>query len=138
MKKAFIRSLSWVLSVMMIFGVIVIIPITANAIDSKLEKAVQWAINIANDDSHGYSQENRWGPDYDCSSFVISALKNAGIDVGNASFTGNMVDELSKRNFQYISWSDTGGVSGLRRGDIMWRSGHTEMYIGNNQQVGAH
>ena len=63
MKKAFIRSLSWVLSVMMIFGVIVIIPITANAIDSKLEKAVQWAINIANDDSHGYSQENRWGPE---------------------------------------------------------------------------
>ena len=138
MKKAFIRSLSWVLSVMMIFGVIVIIPITANAIDSKLEKAVQWAINIANDDSHGYSQENRWGPDYDCSSFVISALKNAGMDVGNASYTGNMVDELSKRNFQYISWGDTGGVSGLRRGDIMWRSGHTEMYIGNNQQVGAH
>ena len=138
MKKAFIRSLSWVLSVMMIFGVIVIIPITANAIDSKLEKAVQWAINIANDDSHGYSQENRWGPDYDCSSFVISALKNAGIDVGNASYTGNMVDELSQRDFKCISWSDTGGVSGLRRGDIIWRTGHTEMYIGNNQRVGAH
>lgn len=60
------------------------------AASSKIEKALQWAINIANDNSHGYSQSNRWGPDYDCSSFVISALKAAGIDTGNATYTGNM------------------------------------------------
>ena len=32
------------------------------------EAAVQWAVNIANDQSHGYSQASRWGnPDYDIS-----------------------------------------------------------------------
>ena len=42
-----------------------------------IEKAIAWAINIANDDSHGYTQRlnRRTGPDYDCSSFVSSAFK---------------------------------------------------------------
>ena len=35
---------------------------------TKTEKAVTWAIKIANDPAHGYDQDNRWGPDYDCSS----------------------------------------------------------------------
>ena len=41
---------------------------------TKTEKAVTWAIKIANDPAHGYDQDNRWGPDYDCSSLVISCL----------------------------------------------------------------
>ena len=28
-----------------------------------IEKAVQWAIQTANDNSHGYSQVDRWGTD---------------------------------------------------------------------------
>ena len=43
-----------------------------------IEKYVTWAVNIANDNTHGYSQAVRWSPDYDCSSFVISALEAAG------------------------------------------------------------
>ena len=39
------------------------------------DKAVQWVIGVAEDNSHGYDQSSRWGPDYDCSSFVISAFK---------------------------------------------------------------
>ena len=39
---------------------------------------LQWAIDIANDDSHGYSQCNRLGPDYDCSSLVWHSLLNSG------------------------------------------------------------
>ena len=39
----------------------------------KIETATQWMIDLANDNSHGYDQTNRWGPDYDCSSAVISA-----------------------------------------------------------------
>ena len=32
---------------------------------------VDWAVSVAKDDKHGYSQPNRGGdPDYDCSSFV--------------------------------------------------------------------
>ena len=46
----------------------------------KIETAVQWAVNTANDNSHGYSQTSRGGnPDYDCSSFVIAAWANAGV-----------------------------------------------------------
>ena len=60
---------------------------------TKTESAVQWAINIANDNRHGYSQANRWGnPDYDCSSLVISAWQQAGVPVksNGATYTGNM------------------------------------------------
>ena len=44
-----------------------------------IDNAVQWATDIANDDSHWYSQDVRWGPHYDCSSFVIMVLHIRGI-----------------------------------------------------------
>lgn len=47
----------------------------------KIETATQWMIDLANDDSHGYDQDSRWGPDYDCSSSVISAWQYAGVPV---------------------------------------------------------
>ncbi|MBP5380093.1 MAG: C40 family peptidase [Ruminococcus sp.] len=116
--------------------------LSANAA-SKLEKAVNWAIGIANDNSHGYSQTNRNGnPDYDCSSLVISALKYAGINVGNASYTGNMKDEFLAHDFKWIPISSISGTSDLKVGDVLFYrangSGHTEMYIGSGKNVGAH
>ena len=116
--------------------------LSANAA-SKLEKAVNWAVSIANDNTHGYSQTNRNGnPDYDCSSLVISALKQAGIDVGNASYTGNMKDEFLAHDFKWIPISSISGTKDLKLGDVLFRrsngSGHTEMYIGNGKNVGAH
>ena len=41
------------------------------------EKAAAWAEAIAADEAHGYDQSARWGPDYDCSSLVIAAYKQA-------------------------------------------------------------
>ena len=32
---------------------------------SIIEKAVNWIIGIANDNTHGYDQGSRWSPDYD-------------------------------------------------------------------------
>ena len=60
----------------------------------KIENAVQWMINLANDDSHGYDQAHRWGPNYDCASAVISAWEQAGVPVktNGASYTGDMAD----------------------------------------------
>ena len=57
-----------------------------------IESAVNWAVKIANDNSHGYDQNSRWGPNYDCSSLVISAFEQAGCKVksGGATYTGNM------------------------------------------------
>ena len=48
---------------------------------TKIEKAVTWALAIANDNTHGYDQQYRWGPDYDCSSLIISAWQQAGVPV---------------------------------------------------------
>ena len=112
---------------------------TVEAASPVVEQAISWAISIANDNSHGYSMTSRWGPDYDCSSFVISAFRNAGVNVGSATYTGNMRSQFTQHGFQWIPWSQIGGTSNLQRGDILLNDAqHTEIYLGNNQNVGAH
>lgn len=108
------------------------------------EQALQWAIGIANDQSHGYSQANRWGnPDYDCSSLVLSAYKKAGIDVGQATYTGNMRQELLKHGFSDVTASiNLASGANLQRGDILLyhiggTAGHTALYAGQGQIVHA-
>lgn len=108
------------------------------------DKACIWAEGIANDQSHGYSQANRFGPDYDCSSLVISAYKSAGVSISwnEVSYTGNM-DKLKNYGFKDVTASinlETG--SGLQRGDILYyhisgTNGHTAMYCGNGKIVHA-
>ena len=108
------------------------------------ESALQWAIQIANDQRHGYSQANRWGnPDYDCSSLVLSAYKRAGADIGQATYTGNMRSELLKHGFTDVTAScNLSNCNGMQRGDILLyhlsgTQGHTALYAGNKQIVHA-
>ncbi len=113
--------------------------IKAEAASSVVERAISWAIATSNDDSHGYSMTSRWGPDYDCSSFVITAFRNAGLDVGKATYTGNMREQFTQHGFQWIPWAQIGGVGNLQRGDVLLNEvWHTEIYLGNSQNVGAH
>ena len=134
------RVLSLVLVLAIVIGVVPYYSLTVNALDSRVEKAIEWAIAIANDNSHGYSQENRNGPDYDCSSFVSTAFKNAGFSVSGSLHTGNMLNAFISAGFTKYN---KGAVT-LQRGDILLRpktssrGGHTELYIGNNQCVAAH
>ena len=106
-----------------------------------IEDAVEWAIGIANDDSHGYDQTNRWGPDYDCSSLVIQAWQNAGVPVKTqgASYTGNMYDAFIACGFVDVtSQVDLSSGSGVIRGDVLLNIvNHTAMSIGNGQIVQA-
>lgn len=112
---------------------------TASAIDSRVENAVQRAIAIANDNSHGYSQSRRTGPDYDCSSLVYYAFSSAGFSLSPAWFnTRNMGDALKNAGFTELTNINLSNSNALQRGDILWKSGHTEIYIGSNQLVGAH
>lgn len=107
----------------------------------KIETATQWMIDLANDDSHGYDQDSRWGPDYDCSSSVISAWQYAGVPVKTkgASSTYDMKNVFLSCGFtNVISSVNVSTGAGLKRGDVLHRSGHTAMYIGNNKQVAAH
>ena len=51
----------------------------ASTSPAAVQQAVSRALDIAKDNSHGYSQQTRWGnPNYDCSSFVITCWDFAG------------------------------------------------------------
>ena len=107
-----------------------------------IERAISWALKIASDDSHGYDQNSRWGtPDYDCSSFVISAFEQAGIKLksAGATYTGDMRGAALKTGFSDVTKSvnlSSGG--GLKRGDILLDAGrHVALYLGDGQLVHA-
>lgn len=102
-----------------------------------INDAIAWAVGIANDDSHGYDQDDRWGPDYDCASLVIQAYENAGclVKTQGATNTSNMRSNFVYCGFVQINY--TAGMT-LYAGDVLWREGHCAMYIGNDQIVSAH
>ena len=109
---------------------------------TKVEKATEWMINLAEDDSHGYSQANRWGPsDYDCSSAIITAWQQAGVPVkvNGATYTGNMRAAFLLAGFKDVTASvDLQTGSGLHRGDVLLNyTSHTAMYIGDGKIVHA-
>lgn len=92
-----------------------------------INSAVEWAVDIANDDSHGYSQSVRWGPHYDCSSFVISAYDQAGVPVksGGATYTGDMKRVFLDNGFEDVTSSvNLSNGSGLKKGDVLLNETH--------------
>jgi hypothetical protein len=102
---------------------------------SVIETAIQWAVGIAADNSHGYDQIHRWGPDYDCSSLVISAYRAAGLPLKGATYTGNMRAAFIKDGFKSIPYKT--GMS-LFRGDVLLnKKHHTALYIGDGKIVQA-
>lgn len=107
-----------------------------------VESAVQWAIEKASNNFITYSQDfrnlkNLNGYSYDCSSFIITAFYAAGIDV-NATWTGNMRSGFEAAGFTWIP-GNYFDASDCLRGDILVKEiepyAHTQMYIGNNQDV---
>ena len=114
-------------------------------VTSKITRMVNHAKDLAADDSHGYSQARRWGPDdFDCSSFMYECAHFAGYNVGvgpdATRYTGTMLEDFRKAGF--IVYEYDGNIDDLDPGDIMLAHNgsmqHTEMYIGNGKFVGAH
>ena len=108
---------------------------------SKIEAAVTWMEERAADPRNGYSQANRWGPDYDCSSFVITAWQQAGVLVKDkgATYTGNMRTAFLACGFKNVTQSiNLATGSGLHRGDVLLNDlDHTAVCVGMGRVVHA-
>lgn len=84
-----------------------------------IQKAIDFMRVACDEWSLGYDQFNRWdvrdGGECDCSSLVITALKQAGFDVGSATYTGNMSANLTARGWKRMS----ADISKCQPGDIL-------------------
>ena len=72
------------------------------------------------------------GLDRDCSSSMGTVLIGTGLlPRGTYIWTGNERSILKQCGYVQVN------LSKLKRGDILWKQGHTEMYLGNGLQGGA-
>lgn len=72
------------------------------------------------------------GADYDCSESIRMSYR--AIDIlpyGSYMWTGNERELLAEFGFIKVN------MNHLQRGDVLWKPGHTEMYLGNGVQGGA-
>ena len=102
------------------------------------EIASSWMEAMAADDTHGYDQGSRWGPDYDCSSLVINAYKKAGVPL-TCTYTGNMKADMLAHHFRDVTkMVNLTSGTGLIRGDVLLHeTKHTAMFIGGGRLVHA-
>lgn len=105
---------------------------------SVIERAIAWAVGIAEDNSHGYDQIHRWlNPDVDCSSLVIMSFEQAGVPVkeAGATYTGNMKSAFTKCGFKALPYLKD---MPLKRGDVLLNEKHhTALYLGDKKIVQA-
>lgn len=130
-------------------------PVVA-VVDTKLavaERIAQTGEHIAKHDVHGYSQYNRMGygaetvkfsdnttfiihlGDYDCSEMARTCA-NAGLGIGaiNYMWSGDADGKLKGAGFKRIPFS----TSAVKRGDILWKTKHMGIALGNGKQADAH
>lgn len=99
-----------------------------------VEEFINKVCSKIRDNRYYYSmnRENEFA--VDCSWLLITSLKEVGVDVHGATYTGNM-EKLTGAGFKRIIIKP--GVA-FQRGDILVKhisgsNGHTVLYLGNNQ-----
>lgn len=118
--------------------------------------AYQWAVDTCNAANVGYSQNYRNEKTvggityYDCSSFIWYALKAGGFPVETAylaalgyAYSGNAITTHNERAWlSALGFEQIDIMSKWEAGDVVWRSGHTEMVWagreGEGITMGAH
>lgn len=113
---------------------------------ANIQTAYEWAIEKCNAPNVGYSQAYRMEKTvngityYDCSSFIWFALKAGGFDVVKANggstwafTTGTMANTLRLLGFTKMETTQP-----WKPGDVLIRTGHTEMAFDGNHTMGAH
>lgn len=121
------------------------------------EAAVEVAEHLIRHDAHGYSQPNRAGDgtvetirlsdgtkarihggDYDCSELVRSVWAAVGVLPwgywDSYMWTGNEESVLTSHGFAVVPVRP---ASYMMPGDVLWREGHTELYLGGGRCGGA-
>ena len=108
---------------------------------NKIGAAVELARCMAEDGKHGYDQTHRWGPDYDCSSLLITVWEQVGVPVrtGGATYTGNMREVFLRCGFADVtSEVSLGDGRGLVAGDVLLNHrNHTAMMVDKYNLVQA-
>lgn len=108
--------------------------------------------HLCEHDAHGYSQPARLGDgtdevitlsdgyrahfhggDYDCSEAVRACYAAVSIlPYKGYMWTGNEREVLTAKGFKELPYAGTT----LQVGDVLWKSGHTELYLGQGMQGG--
>lgn len=108
---------------------------------NKIGAAVELARCMASDGKHGYDQTHRWGPDYDCSSLLITVWEQVGVPVrtGGATYTGNMREVFLHCGFADVTREvSLGDGRGLVAGDVLLNHrNHTAMMVDKYNLVQA-
>lgn len=99
---------------------------------------IDFVVDWCNDDSHGYSQAHRNGPDCDCSSLMYMAARHAGYNVGNSNgWTGSMRADFTRAGFTAVAFD--GNLYDCEPGCIaLNEQHHTEMFVDWGVLGGAH
>ena len=91
---------------------------------TRINKFIKFVKDTANDNSHGYSQLHRWGPDYDCSSMTYAAAYYAGYNVKRTDprYTGSMIGDFTKAGWTFVPFD--GNLGDIEPGDILLNTVH--------------
>ena len=98
---------------------------------ANINNANDYMYNLVTDKKHGYSQENRYGPDYDCSSSIMTSLKMGGkfdVPVKDVN-TASMKKYLEKIGYKVVSNSEKPQKNDIKlRPATSKRGGHVLMF----------
>jgi hypothetical protein len=96
-----------------------------------INNANDYMYNLVTDNKHGYSQENRYGPDYDCSSSIMTSLRLGGkfdVPVKGVN-TASMKKYLEKIGYKVVSNAEKPQKNDIKlRPATSKRGGHVVMF----------